>query len=164
MSKRELYERVEEAIARGEVWRAKEMLRGSVRTRGYDTELYETYGRLLLELQEVFEAGKYLFLSGQRRPEYEDAIGHYLSRMKSDSLYLSFPRAARLREVSAYPEAVRPALERQGLPMRVEAEREADDGLSIGCWAGLAATAILAVMLVVFAALGFWFTLRWLLS
>ena len=155
---------MDEAMARGEVWRAKEMLRGSVRTRGYDTELYETYGRLLLELQEAYEAGKYLFLSGQRRPEYEDAIGVYLSRMKSDSLYLSFPRAARLREVSAYPEAIRPALEREGLPMRVEAERESDDGLSIGCWAGLIIAAVLAVALAGFAALGFWFTLRWLLS
>ena len=164
MSKRELYERVDEAMARGEVWRAKEMLRGSVRTRGYDTELYETYGRLLLELQEVFEAGKYLFLSGQRRPEYEHAIGLYLSRTKGDSLYLSFPRAGRLREVSAYPEAVRPVLEREGLPMRVAAERELDDGLSIGCWVGLTTAAVLAVALAGFAALGFWFTLRWLLS
>ena len=63
-----LYDRVDRAIQRGEVWRAKEILRGNIRVRGYDVDLYEQYGRLLLDIGEMSEAGKYLFLPvGVRR-------------------------------------------------------------------------------------------------
>ena len=82
----ELYERVDEAVRRGEIWRAKEILRGSIRSRGYDTELYERYGRLLLDLQETLEAGKYLLLSGMRRPEYEASIELCLSRIGAEAI------------------------------------------------------------------------------
>ena len=61
MTKHSLYERVDEAIERGEMWRAKEILRGNIGTSSYDSQLYERYGRLLLDLGEMVEAGKYLF-------------------------------------------------------------------------------------------------------
>ena len=116
----ELYQRVDEAVQRGEVWRAKEILRGNIASGSYDSQLYERYGMLLMELGELVEAGKYLFLSGRRSPEYARAIDVYLSRYPADRpdvLYHSFPSAARFGEqLSRYPLEVRRTLEERGLP------------------------------------------------
>ncbi len=115
----DLYQRVDEAVQRGEVWRAKEILRGNIGSGSYDSQLYERYGILLTELGELVEAGKYLFLSGRRRPEYAQAIHVYLSRHpanRPEVLYYSFPNAARFREIHRYPLDVRRTLEERGLP------------------------------------------------
>ena len=124
-----LYARVDAALQRGQVWRAKELLRGNIGSGSYDSPLYERYGRLLLELGELVEAGKYLFLSGRRCPEFDEAIKVYLSRHPQDRpevLYYSFPAAARFRRIARYPLAVRRVLEERGLPQyfaRLEQER-----------------------------------------
>lgn len=117
-----LYDRVDEAIARGEVWRAKEILRGNTRVRGYDVDLYERYGRLLLSIGEMSEAGKYLFLSGRRSPEYEETIAVYLARHvpNPEHMYFSFPRAARLKDIDEYPEEVRRTLEAIDFPVGLD--------------------------------------------
>ena len=110
MAKQNLYQRVDEAIERGETWRAKEMLRGNVGSGSYDSQLYERYGKLLLDLGELVEAGKYLFLSGRRHPEYDEAIEVYLSRhpeSRPELLFRSFPSGARFRELHRYPLEVR---------------------------------------------------------
>ncbi len=126
MSKQSLYQRVDEAIERGETWRAKEMLRGNVGSGSYDSQLYERYGKLLLDLAELVEAGKYLFLSGRRHPEYDEAIEVYLSRHpESRLLFYSFPSGARFRELHRYPLEVRRVLEERGLPQYfADVERE----------------------------------------
>ena len=124
-----LYEKVDAAVQRGQVWRAKELLRGNIGSGSYDSPLYERYGRLLLDLGEFVEAGKYLFLSGCRRPEFDEAIKVYLSRHPEDRpevLYYSFPSAARFRPIARYPLAVRRVLEERGLPQyfaQLEQER-----------------------------------------
>ena len=38
------------ALAEGKLWRAKEILQGNLGTRGYDLELYERLGQVLLEM------------------------------------------------------------------------------------------------------------------
>ena len=117
-----LYDRVDDAIQRSEVWRAKEILRGNVRLRGYDVDLYERYGRLLLDVGEISEAGKYLFLSGWRSPKYEKAISVYLERHvpNPEHMYFSFPRAARLNDIDEYPEGVRRTLESIDFPVALD--------------------------------------------
>ena len=119
MAKQDLYQRVDEAVERGEMWRAKEILRGNIGTASYDSRLYERYGRLLLDLGELVEAGKYLFLSGRRDPEYDRAIEVYLSRHpkgRPELLFRSFPSGARFRELHRYPLEVRRTLDERGLP------------------------------------------------
>ena len=158
-----LYQRVDKAIERGERWRAKEMLRGSIRSQGYDVELYERYGRLLLDLQDKLEAGKYLLLSGNHKPEYESAIELYLSRTRGDALYYSFPRSARLRSVSDYPCAVQSCLKRSGFGV-AKWRCYDDSSLGLGCWTAVILTVALAIAVIVFAGLGVWVTVKWWLS
>lgn len=128
MAKQNLYQRVDEAIERGETWRAKEILRGNVGSGSYDSQLYERYGKLLLDLGELVEAGKYLFLSGRRHPEYDEAIAVYLSRhpeSRPELLFRSFPSGARFRELHRYPLEVRRVLEERGLPQHfADVDRE----------------------------------------
>lgn len=109
--------RVDAALAESKLWRAKEILQGNLRTHGYDLELYERLGQVLLEMGDTLEAGKYLFLSGAREPRYAEAIELYLARYAHKALRNltgTLPNAARQTALDSFPEAVQGELrERQ---------------------------------------------------
>ena len=111
-------ERAEREISNGNLWRAKEILQGSVGHSGYKIEIYEKLGVVLLEMRDLAEAGKYLFLSGVRKPEYEEAIGIFLQKYegKPHNLFRTFPRSAKLKKISEYPKTVADKLRELGLP------------------------------------------------
>ena len=73
-------EKAEKEIAQGNLWRAKEILQGSIPNAGYNVELFEKLGIVLLKMGDLPEAGKFLFLSGIRKPEYGQAIGIFLRK------------------------------------------------------------------------------------
>ena len=89
-------------LVAGRLWRAKEILQGSIPNAGYDRELFEKLGVVLLKMGDVREAGRYLFLSSQRKPEYQDAINTFLFRFRKNprALFGSFPRVAKLAALS----------------------------------------------------------------
>lgn len=144
---------VEEAFAQGKLWRVKEILRGRIGSMRFDRELCEQYGWVLLRMADTLQAGKYLFLSGRRRPEYEQAISVYLDRHGRGTwkeLLSSFPGSAKRVAFSHLPAEVRNQLRALGRP-----DSEPDEPPSpvtfpiagrIGCWLG----AILAGLLVLF--------------
>lgn len=111
-------ERAVAEIERERLWRAKEILQGSLGNFGYNLELYEEYGKLLLMMGDLPAAGKFLFLSGARKSGYEQAIGIYLQRHKDRpaQLFSTFPRKARLIVLSTYPENVEQDLRQLGFP------------------------------------------------
>lgn len=110
-------DRVREALDRGQLWRAKEILQGRIGSGPYDPLLYEQYGAVLLEMRDLREAGKYLFLSGNRRPEYEPAITLYLDRHRGGrSLLGTFPARARGLPRDRFPEPVRAELVARRVP------------------------------------------------
>ena len=90
----DVVERAEREISNGDLWRAKEILHKSAGHFGYKSEIYEKLGNVLLQMSDLAEAGKYLFLSGVRKPEYEKAIKIFLQKYegKPHNLFLSFPR------------------------------------------------------------------------
>jgi hypothetical protein len=59
---------------------ALRILAGSGGTYGYDVDFYELFGCVLLRCGEIDNAGRFLFLSGVRKPEYEAAIKSFLSK------------------------------------------------------------------------------------
>lgn len=110
-------DRVREALDRGELWRAKEILQGRIGSSPYDPTLYEQYGAVLLAMRDLREAGKYLFLSGNRRSEYEPAITLYLHQHRDGrSLLGTFPARAREIPRDRFPEPVRAELLARGVP------------------------------------------------
>ena len=113
-------DRAQKEIESGRLWRAKEILRGNLGTTGFDSGLYESYGRVLLLTHELVESGRFLFLSGERKPEYEEAIALYLHRHGANwaNLIGTFPYSARLTELNEYPPAVAEHLKQLGAPAR----------------------------------------------
>ncbi|HEU4506769.1 MAG TPA: hypothetical protein VFR78_00930 [Pyrinomonadaceae bacterium] len=106
-------------VDQGNLWRAKEILQGAMRRESYDVELFEMMGMVLLRMGDLPEAGRFLFLSGVRRPEYLEAIEIFLSRhrrKKPDEFVQLVPRKARLRTVSEYPDEVAQVLREIGFP------------------------------------------------
>jgi hypothetical protein len=105
-------EKAELELAAGNVWRAKEILQGSLPYNGYNTEVFETLGTVLLRMGDLPEAGKFLFLSGVRKPEYTEAVSIFLKKHGSrrQNLLQTFPRVAKLNSISEYPVAVQETL------------------------------------------------------
>jgi hypothetical protein len=92
------YERVDQAIAEGKLWRAKEILEGRLRASDFDRELLLRYGQVLLMMGDLMVAGRALYFSGGRDAEYNEAINLFLSR---------YPRTEPKRFVSGLPPMIR---------------------------------------------------------
>jgi len=109
---------VQSEIDAGRPWRAKEMLQGSLATEyALEPEILEAYGRILDSLGDKCEAGKYLFLSGQRAPQYAEAIQIFLDRHRKTSvsgLIASFPSQIRHHGLGHLPAVVRDELDFRG--------------------------------------------------
>ena len=114
-----ILDKAQEELEKGNLWRAKEILQGAIRSEGYNVQLFEMMGTVLLGMGDLPEAGRFLFLSGVRRPEYLEAIELFLSRhrrTKSHNFIYLLPRRARLRTVSDYPQEVAQVLREMGFP------------------------------------------------
>jgi hypothetical protein len=108
---------IADAIRKKEHWRAKERLQGRLSQNVYDSELFESYGFVLLAMNDTVEAGKYLFLSGVRTPDYLPAIEAYLSRYSGKGMrqiFHTFPKAAQSAPFSHYPKIVADELQARG--------------------------------------------------
>ena len=115
-------------VEKGNLWRAKEILQGAIRSNGndrYDGQLFEMLGTVFLRMGDLPEAGRFLFLSGVRNPEYLEAVEIFLSRHRGkarQNLLHHLPHRARLRTLSDYPVAVAQAFREMGFPETLKAE------------------------------------------
>ncbi len=94
-----------------------QLLAGSCYGAGYDTDYFHLLGRALLGCGQVENAGRFLFLSGVRRPEYMAAIASFLA-------HHSTPRNFRQLQ-SQLPERVRVMWRLAQFPPCVAAELRA---------------------------------------
>jgi len=138
----------DQEIAAGNLWRAKEILHRSLKYAGYNIQLFEKLGIVLLQMNDLVEAGKYLFLSGVRKPEYEEAIGIFLKKYegKPHNLFHPFPRAAKLSKISDYPEAVAVKLRELGFSDGLETVHGITP-TSVGSGGKIALVVFLAIVL-----------------
>jgi hypothetical protein len=112
-------DKVQAALSDGNLARAREILWGRIRSNGFSVSLYEQLGVVLLRMGDASEAGKFLFLSGKRAPEYDEAIALFLRRYSRPgwrSLVESFPRRVKRGTWAALPSNVRVELEAAGVP------------------------------------------------
>lgn len=110
--------RVDDEIERGELAKARNILISAIRNSPFDARLYEELGWVYLLMCDWPHAGRFLFLSGVRKPEYEGAIALFLEQYGNDwqQLVSQFPsRAARLRR-DQFPETVQQYLEKLDMP------------------------------------------------
>jgi hypothetical protein len=145
---------VQQALREGKLWRAKEILRGRIGSLPYSPELYEQYGVVLLAMDDLLQAGKYLFLSGARRSEYETAIDVYLTRHGArggTALASSFPSRAKAISLTALPQNVQRELVARGLDEKKAAESIARASVPFRARAGIALFASGCFVLLVLA-------------
>ena len=118
-------DKLKAALEAGELWRAREILAGRIGVAPFRPALCEQLGQVLLRMGDDLEAGKYLFLSGVRHPEYERAIQLFVRRYSRggwQSLLGSLPAAARRAAWKDLPQTVTNELRELGVPIRGEAE------------------------------------------
>ena len=114
----EILSRVELELSVGRAWRAKEILSGNIKAGLVAPEVLERYGVLLESLGDRLEAGKYLYLSGVRRPEYEYPIQLFLQRhakLDGPALVSRLPQAIRRIPFNQLPPAVQADLDNRGV-------------------------------------------------
>lgn len=154
----------------GRLWRAKEIPRGAVRSHATDVRILESYGRLLDQLGDRVEAGKYLFLSGVRGPGVDETIEVFLSRHGNGArgdLIAQFPRGVRRAGLGELPPVVESEVEALDLPehgggaVSAGAEWEVHEPSARQTF-GLLGCALVAVVLVATTIVGLVTIVRWI--
>lgn len=113
-----LLTRIDTEIAAGRPWRAKEIVRGTISNAWPEPDVLERYGRLLLDLGDELEAGKYLWLSGMRSPAYEKAVALFLARQGRHGrgvLLAQLPKSFRRLPFDQLPIELRGQLRARGI-------------------------------------------------
>ena len=98
-------------------WKAKEILSGKIGQHEYQPELYKLYGDVLLDLGDMYEAGKYLFLGDGDDPKYTEAVSIFLQRHNKKDAYgffSSMPKRFVAASPELYPESVKRYIKEQG--------------------------------------------------
>ena len=112
-------QRAEQESRAGRLWRAKEILSGYIPNVGYSAETFAAYGRILLQMRDLKEAGKYLFLSGLAADEENEAVELFLQNLRGKPcgwIFSQFPGAGRKETLADYPERVQEELKGLGFP------------------------------------------------
>jgi hypothetical protein len=105
---------------------ALRLLEGSCFGAGYDPDYFELLGRALLGCGREENAGRFLFLSGVRRPEYEPVIALFLNRhcdpLNFRQLQSRLPERVRVQwRLAKFPPIVAAELRALGWPEDMEA-------------------------------------------
>jgi hypothetical protein len=114
----EIVARAQAETDAGRSWRAKEILRGRIGSGPFDADVMDAYGLLLERMGDRFEAGKYLFLSGNRSPDRAPAIELFLRRQKGRhraDIWARLPTAVRAAPFESLPAVVQQELSELGV-------------------------------------------------
>jgi hypothetical protein len=119
-------ERARALLEAGDCATALPLLAGSSFGVGYDTDYFELLGRALLGTSQIENAGRFLLLSGVRRPEYDAAIATFLARSGAvrdfRQLQSRLPERVRvLWRLSQFPPIVAAELRALGWPEDAQA-------------------------------------------
>lgn len=156
---------------KGRLWRAKEILQGSLSRESHalEPDFLEAYGVLLNEMGDRFQAGKYLFLSGKRHEVYTEAISLFLDRTRRthiNDLIRQFPACIRRQGLGYLSENVRIELEKRGAkPKDLQRREERSPALSFLSWGDRYALWVIGgvlILILLAASVGFVTLVRWL--
>jgi hypothetical protein len=112
-------------LSEGRPEAALRLLAGSAYGAGYDTDYFELLGLALLGCGQHENAGRFLFLSGRRLPEYCEPIERFLARHHDPrnfrQLHSQFPlRVRTMWKLARFPEPVYRELKALGFPEDIQ--------------------------------------------
>jgi hypothetical protein len=155
-----ILENAQREIERGNLWRAKEILQGAIGgEKSFDVALFEMMGTVLLRMGDLPEAGRFLFLSGVRKPEYLESIEIFLSRHRRKhprDFVAHLPRNARLGSLSDYPDDVARVLREIGFPENMKdqnARALPQTGKEMIFWIACGTIALVTLVLIILGAM-----------
>ena len=166
--KRPLLERIDAEVAAGRAWKAKEILSGQVGSAWPGEIVSERYGVLLADLGDRVNAGKFLFLSGVRKPEYDDHIALFLSRhgrSGPENLLAQFPKSFRRLQFLDLPTQLQSELRALGVRKDAFGKRIRESSSPPSRWANFVALTggwFVLVFLIVGVGVGFRQVVLWI--
>lgn len=122
-------DRAHDEVAKGRLWRAKEILRGRIAGAGYDAGLFERFADVLAAMRDDDEAGRYYLLAGKAEGAAGDLARAFLTRRASRSfaqLWSDMPAAARRSPIEALPASTIDLLTSAGFDLHVIRKHLAD--------------------------------------
>jgi hypothetical protein len=122
----ETVKRAARLIQDGQFHDAAEILSGGVHGGSYDPAYYELLGQALLGIGRQELAGRFLFLSGVRKPEYESAIALFIRRNAGDhfrAIHSKFTFETRtMWRIDRFPQQLADDLRKLGFPENIQEE------------------------------------------
>ena len=119
--KRDIFERVDHDIQRGDLALARIRLESYLDRCGYDPDLLARLGRIASDMRDPAGAGRFWLTSSASGEAVETAIMELIRRCGAspEEIAMRVPRAARLSQIDHYPALARERLERHGLVEKV---------------------------------------------
>lgn len=108
---KKLKSKIKEEINQKRLWKAKEMLQSSIASSPYDEETYFEYAKLLYQLGDMVESGKYFLLTNTNDINHSNAIKEFLNRYKQKDYFSHFPRKFKKVPIDEYPKNLKLLLE-----------------------------------------------------
>jgi len=104
--------RIDEELRNDRLWKAKEILQGTIKSNPYDEEVYLEYAKILYHHQKDYlESGKYFLLTNTQKDIYLEAINFFVSRHPSETFIHHFPRQFKKIKSDKYPKNLIAALD-----------------------------------------------------
>lgn len=114
-------EKAENFARDGNLGRAKEVLQGNIGNLDFDPRLYAAYGRVLKQMGDEVQAGKYFFIAGCLDESSKSAIAAYENRYRKAGVALvhNWPSKAKRAGWDKLPPATQERLTSLGVSMPV---------------------------------------------
>ena len=103
--------KINQAYKEGKIYKVREILEGNIRSQPYDKELYEEYGKLLYNLGDFKNAGKYLLLADNNEEKYQEAINLFLCSYSPEQWWYLFPHKLKKLSVDKLPQSIKKLME-----------------------------------------------------
>jgi len=114
---KDLNERVQQDLARGDFGLARMRLLSQLQQQGYSADLLARIGRISLDMHDLANAGRYWLLSNAQGPEVDAAIQVFADRCGgiAGNMVSQLPQALRQKPMASYAVEVQERLGRFGI-------------------------------------------------
>lgn len=163
-------ERAKQDIEQGDLWLARQRLESYLGSKGYDADVLNLLGRISADMHCRFDAGRFWLMGTEESEEADFAIEEVFNRANRNraQVVAFLPKAARLKSIEHYPEAVQKRLERLELVDAIvnRARRDASAAARAGDWGWVmpGGCLVVVVLLLILMLIGAVTVVQWIVG
>ena len=163
-NKPDLLDRVRADLDRGDHWLARQRLESHLSTVGYDAEILSKLGDIASAMHDGFAAGRYYLTSASEGPNVDTAVATLVRHLRSDPKHIAaqLPHVIRTVNPDRFPEAAVRRIRDLNLQAAIKKTQRGDPSKKSheqGGRVGMVVAVLIAVLMVVFAPIGFVMTI-----